>query len=141
MGSGVVITGIIAAIAVPNFMNSMEKGKAKRTMADMRSVATSIEAFAVDNDQYPGPTDGFLPVESLTGQLEPIYIRTLPRTDAWGGELLYWSNTSTYRLVSKGTDGELDRDWLGEIESSLGDAPGRDILYVDGSFVVSPDHD
>jgi type II secretory pathway pseudopilin PulG len=140
MGSGALLTGIIAAVAVPKFMSYQDEGKAKSTMADMRSVATSIEAFAVDNDQYPGPTDGFLPVGSLTDQLEPKYIRALPGNDAWGGELLYWSDTSNFKLVSKGSDGVMDQDWMGPIEPSHDESPGRDILYVDGAFAVSPEH-
>ena len=47
----VAIIGIIAAIAIPNLLNAIQRGKQKRTMADMRSIATSIEAFSVDNNR------------------------------------------------------------------------------------------
>ena len=37
----VAIIGILAAIAIPNLMTAMQKSKQKRTMADMRSLATA----------------------------------------------------------------------------------------------------
>ena len=36
----VAIIGIIAAIAIPNLLSAINRGRQKRTMADMRSVAT-----------------------------------------------------------------------------------------------------
>ncbi|MDP8245396.1 MAG: prepilin-type N-terminal cleavage/methylation domain-containing protein [Candidatus Hinthialibacter antarcticus] len=44
----VAIIGILAAIAVPNFLNAQIKAKVARTQSDMRSVATSIETFRLD---------------------------------------------------------------------------------------------
>ena len=49
----VAIIGIIAAIAIPNLLNAIDRGKQKRTMADMRSIGTAMESFAVDNNVYP----------------------------------------------------------------------------------------
>ena len=42
----VAIIGILAAIAIPNLLTAMQRSKQKRTMADMRSVATAWEARA-----------------------------------------------------------------------------------------------
>ena len=44
----IAIIGILAAIAVPNLLNAVQRGKQKRTMSDMRALATAIEAYAVD---------------------------------------------------------------------------------------------
>ncbi|MBI3447802.1 MAG: prepilin-type N-terminal cleavage/methylation domain-containing protein, partial [Acidobacteria bacterium] len=49
----VAIIGIIAAIAIPNLLNAIDRGKQKRTMSDMRSVGTAVESYAVDNNFYP----------------------------------------------------------------------------------------
>src|SRR5476651_2007528 len=49
----IAIIGILAAIAIPNLLNAVQRGKQKRTMSDMRALATAIEAFAVDNNTYP----------------------------------------------------------------------------------------
>ena len=46
----VAIIGIIAAIAIPNLLNAIDRGKQKRTMADMRSIGTSVESYAIDSN-------------------------------------------------------------------------------------------
>lgn len=49
----VAIIAILAAIAVPNFLEAQVRSKVSRTHADMRSVATALECYAVDNNKYP----------------------------------------------------------------------------------------
>src|SRR5690349_15764472 len=49
----VAIIAILAAIAVPNFLEAQTRSKVSRTKADMRSVTTAIESYAVDNNKYP----------------------------------------------------------------------------------------
>ncbi|MBN1516901.1 prepilin-type N-terminal cleavage/methylation domain-containing protein [Candidatus Sumerlaeota bacterium] len=49
----VLIIAILAAIAVPNFLEFQVRAKVSRAVADMRSVRTCVEAYAVDNDEYP----------------------------------------------------------------------------------------
>jgi prepilin-type N-terminal cleavage/methylation domain-containing protein len=44
----VAIIAILAAIAVPNFLEAQTRAKVSRTKADMRSIATAIESYAVD---------------------------------------------------------------------------------------------
>lgn len=46
----VAIIAILAAIAVPNFLEAQTRSKVSRTKADFRSLATAIEAYAVDNN-------------------------------------------------------------------------------------------
>lgn len=47
----VAIIGILAAIAVPNFLNAQTRAKIARTQADMRSVSTAINMFILDNNK------------------------------------------------------------------------------------------
>ena len=49
----VAIIAILSAIAVPNFMEAQTRSKASRAKGDMRSIATAIEAYAVDSNSYP----------------------------------------------------------------------------------------
>lgn len=49
----VAIIAILAAIAVPNFLEAQTRSKVSRVKADMRSVATGIESYAVDNNKFP----------------------------------------------------------------------------------------
>src|SRR6478736_5699847 len=51
----VAIIAILAAIAVPNFLEAQTRSKVSRTKADMRSVTVAIEAYATDNTKYPTP--------------------------------------------------------------------------------------
>ena len=44
----VAIIGILAAIAVPNFLNAQIRAKIARCYADMRSVGTAIEQMRID---------------------------------------------------------------------------------------------
>jgi general secretion pathway protein G len=136
---GAASAGIVAAIAVPNLLNAIDRGKQKRTMADIRSAATAIESYSIDNNIYPGPTDGWVTAKGIETALEPIYIRTLPEKDGWGHDLLFLSDGERYVIVSPGKDGNLDRDY------SDGTGPGAtanfnaDIVFANGQFVAWPE--
>ena len=49
----VAIIAILAAIAIPNFLQAQIRSKISRVKADMRSIATGVESYAVDNNEYP----------------------------------------------------------------------------------------
>ncbi len=53
----VAIIGILAAIAVPNFINAQVRAKVSRANADLRSIRTAIEMYTVDHSAViPDPT-------------------------------------------------------------------------------------
>ncbi|MDP8243235.1 MAG: prepilin-type N-terminal cleavage/methylation domain-containing protein [Candidatus Hinthialibacter antarcticus] len=49
----VAIIGILAAIAVPNFLNAQIRAKIAGAQADMRNLGTAIEQYRLDNNSYP----------------------------------------------------------------------------------------
>jgi type II secretion system protein G len=49
----VAIIAILAAIAVPNFLEAQARAKVSRARSDMRVLATVAESYAVDNGAYP----------------------------------------------------------------------------------------
>jgi prepilin-type N-terminal cleavage/methylation domain-containing protein len=49
----VAIIAILAAIAVPNFLEAQTRSKVSRAKADLRSLATACEAYQVDWNAYP----------------------------------------------------------------------------------------
>lgn len=49
----VAIIAILAAIAVPNFLEAQTRAKTARCTGDMRSFATAIESYRVDHNRYP----------------------------------------------------------------------------------------
>jgi len=55
----VAIIAILAAIAVPNFLEAQVRSKVTRAKADMRSLATAIESYMVDTNVYLAHDIGF----------------------------------------------------------------------------------
>ncbi|MFH1741906.1 MAG: prepilin-type N-terminal cleavage/methylation domain-containing protein [bacterium] len=49
----VAIIGILAAIAVPNFLSAQTRAKVARVRADIRSLQTAMEAYQIDHNVYP----------------------------------------------------------------------------------------
>lgn len=49
----VAIIGILAAIAVPNFLNAQIRAKVARVQSDFRSIRTALESYRVDQNSYP----------------------------------------------------------------------------------------
>ena len=133
----VAIIGIIAAIAIPNLLNAIDRAKQKRTMADIRSVGTAVEAYAVDVNFYPSNlTYGPLGT-TVAVHVEPTFIRQAPDTDGWGGDLSYGSDTlgSEYSVRSFAKD---------RVKSSTANTGKTtdfdcDIIYMVGGFVAWPE--
>ncbi len=77
----VAIIAILAAIAVPNFLEAQTRAKVSRAKADLRTMAVAIEAYSVDASRYPdiprGAPSFSPPAYPVKGS--PDYaIRTLP---------------------------------------------------------------
>jgi len=49
----VAIIAILAAIAVPNFLEAQVRSKVSRVEADMRTIATALESYQTDFNKYP----------------------------------------------------------------------------------------
>ena len=55
----VAIIAILAAIAVPNFLEAQVRSKIARSKADMRTIALAIESYAIDQNRPPiGKNEG-----------------------------------------------------------------------------------
>jgi type II secretion system protein G len=48
----VAIIGILAAIAVPNFLNAQIRAKVSRVQADFKAISTALEMYKMDNNRY-----------------------------------------------------------------------------------------
>ncbi len=136
----VAIIGIIAAIAIPNLLNAIDRGKQKRTMADLRSVGTAVEEYAIDNSFYPNvASEADITGSALETSIEPIYIRNAPTKDGWGWNMRYVSDTTVY------TVGSLAKDGSGGGSLTLTGTGGPttdfdcDIVFSAGSFIQWPE--
>ena len=140
----IAIIGILAAIAIPNLLNAVQRGKQKRTMSDMRALATAVEAYAVDNNVYPAATcnaglfttaGATLTTASFTN-LTPTYIAQPPLSDGWGRFMKYAVDASfnNYRIRSSGRDGT-DASFVCGTTTNFND----DIVYADRTFIQWPE--
>ena len=57
----VAIIAILAAIAVPNFLEAQMRSKVSRARSDMRTLATAIESYMIDNNNVIGSNDANIP--------------------------------------------------------------------------------
>ncbi len=127
----VAIIGIIAAIAIPNLLNAIDRGKQKRTMADLRSMGTAVESYSIDNNQYPVAAS----MGALEPLIEPIYIRTAPTNDGWNRAFVATCAALEYTLCSGGKDGGACAADGGGRTQSFNDS----IVFANGQFVQWPE--
>src|SRR5262249_15006014 len=116
---GVVVGGILAAIAVPNLLTAMQRAKQKRTIADMVQFAGSMNAYAEANHRLPSG-------RTITEVGSEIHSNV--RVDGWGHDLRYVSDGQTYWLVSAGKDGQFEHERPEEYKP--GEAKGFDADIV-----------
>ncbi len=74
----VAIIGILAAIAVPNFLNAQTRSKISRVMADERSVSIAVEQYRLDHNSYPPDATNRFPVGLYMLTSPVAYIQTVP---------------------------------------------------------------
>jgi len=131
----VAIIGIIAAIAIPNLLNAIDRGKQKRTMADIRSVGTAVEEYALDNNFYPitgsqGPLN-----PGINGLIEPVYIKVAPSNDGWNHPIQYGSadaSGTSYTIRSFAKDNSKNGN-AGQTNDF-----NCDIIFQQGQFTAWP---
>lgn len=81
----VAIIAILAAIAVPNFLEAQVRAKVSRCKNDTRAIAVALEAYRTDNQKYPHRSDNDFAMRRLNMLSSPIsYITSVPR-DPFGG--------------------------------------------------------
>jgi len=141
----IAIIGILAAIAIPNLLNAVQRGKQKRSMSDMRALATAVEAYAVDNNNYPAaacPGGAFtangtvLAVGSFSN-LSPTYIAQAPLKDGWQQFYTYnlSSDSQAYNIKALGRNGVADTATDCGTTTNF----NNDIIYSNGTFLQWPE--
>jgi type II secretion system protein G len=131
----VAIIGIIAAIAIPNLLNAINRGRQKRTMADIRSIGTALEAYSVDFNFYPKTSAAV--VNDLTTYLMPTFIKRLPLNDGWNQALGVQmdGNGTSYTIYSEAKGAGKDGTWTGGTTTDF----AQDIVFADGQFFQWPE--
>lgn len=101
----VAIIGILAAIAVPNFLNAQIRAKVARVYADQRAYGTAMEMYFLDWNRYPFERDcGCTYVQYLRGLTSPVAYMTsvslpdpfLPPPSEFASNCPDWKSTYHY---------------------------------------------
>src|SRR5512136_1643460 len=129
----VAILGIISAIAIPGLTAAIQRARQKRTMVELRTVATAVSSYATDYAFVPKVPTGV--VEDLTPYLVPTYLRTLPYQDGWKRAIVYYSQGLEYTVRSNGSDGVMQAGPPRGQTTNYAD----DMVMVNGVFVQWPD--
>lgn len=163
----VVIILIVASIMIPNLIDSINKAKQKKTMAEMKIIGDAFFAWHVDSQGAasagaskgrtydPGDFEQ-LDSQELTDLLVPRYLQEVPDLDSWGQEYGYHvsdcctstkgdkfglncpiSCTEILMIVSCGMDLSCDAT---EYTAGTFDAKDHtmDLVWLDGYFVRRP---
>jgi hypothetical protein len=122
-----------------NYLNSIDRARQKRTMADIRSIAQAWESSSSEKGNFTAAGLTF-PVavthDELTSSLAPTYMRSLPTSDGWGRPLQFGADGKVYAIRSAGRDGIYESDTY---EHGAGENPDCDIVYSNGNFVRYPE--
>lgn len=95
-----IIIGILAAIAIPIFLNQRKAAHDSAVKSDLRSAATQVESFFVNNDAYP-PSNADLKTNT-----------TLAVKTSTGVTLNYTARTTSKTFCIVGTHADASHVWV-----------------------------
>ena len=99
----VAIIAILAAIAVPNFLEAQTRSKVSRSLSDMRTLSTATETYRVDWGARPLPLSSGIPAPqwwgfTSTGLTTPVsYITSIPK-------MIFHDNTVSFAWAALAGD-------------------------------------
>jgi len=121
----VAIIGILAAIAVPNFMNARVKAKVARAYSDIRAIAMANEMYRMDNGSYPNESEDH------------------PYERGWAEAGIFWLTTPVAYMSSippdpfARVDDKYEHKTPLVYETGTGRRGGKNVAYC--IFTVGPD--
>jgi type II secretion system protein G len=75
----VAIIGILAAIAIPNFLQAQTRAKVSRTKADMRTIEGALALYHLDNKRFPPEDAPYQTYRVPNNVTTPVdYITSIP---------------------------------------------------------------
>lgn len=126
------IMAMLVSIALPNLLEAMNRSRQSATIADMRTLASALERYAVEKSHYPIVDT----VADLRPKIEPRFIKQVPTRDGWEQplEIAVDSKGTSYTLRSPGKDGTY-RDKPPETNESPFIV---DLVMIDGAWTQGP---
>lgn len=140
----VAIIAIIAGIAMISYFMAIDRARQKRTVNDMRIIATAWETRASETQSYATAGYAYPGQEVTTAELEellvPTYTRKFPSADGWGNPFDFalgtGAATKEYAIRSRGKDGVAED--AADVTPGETPNPDCDIIYANGMFVTYP---
>ena len=128
----IAILGVLAAVAIPAMLTSVDKSKQKASMADMRMIGQGVQLYELDTSNFI--TDGTA-TTALVILIEPFTMTVLRPEDHWSHDYQYNTDGRTwYSLESFGRDGV---DGV-NITPTTAFQFELDLLYASGRFINAP---
>lgn len=150
----VAIIGVIAAILIPALLDSLQKAKQKRTVADIREVGGAwfawltdqVGAAAAGQQTFDFNFGNVVEASDLQNTLFPstsfFYIQQVPDNDGWGGNYEYRLDPDLQGYPVLGIrSGARDQSMSGDtyiIGPFIATDYDRDIVWADGFFITYP---
>ncbi len=126
----VAIIGIIAAIAIPNLLQSLQTARQKRSFGDLRTIIIALTVYSIDHNHFPvlGDTNHMALVP---------YLGDLPTNDGWSSLFGYQcdGDGSRYTAVCYGSNRTADTPYVMGRITRFED----DIVYIDNQLVQWPE--
>ncbi|WP_003542118.1 prepilin-type N-terminal cleavage/methylation domain-containing protein [Desulfotomaculum nigrificans] len=101
----VVIIGILAAIAIPQFSKQADKAKMGRAEAEMKSMANIINVYYSEKGQYPKESNSDTDPDSIRKVLNDSGVKWAdsenPIKDPWDNPYFYHATTDDNGKVTK----------------------------------------
>jgi type IV pilus assembly protein PilA len=115
----ILIIGILAAIAIPSFLNQKGKGEDSKAKADARTTQTALETYYTDNQNYSCGATSALCVTALkaieaqvpndaAATTTPGTVLVTQGTDAYSVKV--WSTGERWFEIAKVTGGAVSRN-------------------------------
>ncbi|HEV59217.1 MAG TPA: type II secretion system protein GspG [Phycisphaerales bacterium] len=108
------IVGLLAGLAIQNFMGQTDRAKQKATQAKLRMLHQAVNLFKLDTGRYPTEEEGLLALIEQPSDVENWqpggYLETtsVPQ-DAWNRDFIYQLNPDSgkpFVIISLGADGQ-----------------------------------
>lgn len=111
----VAIIGVLAAIAIPNFMNASAKSKYGRALADTKVIVSQTQLFRNDTNAFPADLAALYANGTyMTSVFDPF--------EAAGTNYMATVNAAPVRAWTTGFDSTSAADWAGAAAITADDA-------------------
>jgi type IV pilus assembly protein PilA len=132
----IAIIAILAAILIPNFLRARRQSLVSATKGNLKNIATALESYFVDNNQYPGGL-----ADLATGSKYIRAVPPLPVGGAYGYKTASGSPANQdYVVCDNATDtitvSGSPTTWYYMPGGGLASAPGANtvsVTYTDGT--------